>query len=222
MNLLLRRDRVIVSPIPGTTRDAVEEMISIRGIPIRLVDTAGIGKTKNSLEHEGIARSRKYLDLADIAIVVLDYSTRLSAEDLAIMKMVEGKKKIFVVNKSDLRKRIDLNRVKRLLGGEKIVTVSVEKRRKIDALEGAIAGLIWQGGFDNCETAVVSNARHKALIDNALESMISAKDSMKTGGREELAAIDLRDASKGLGLIVGKAVSEDVLERIFEQFCVGK
>ncbi len=222
MNLLLKRDRVIVSPIPGTTRDAVEEMINLKGIPVRLVDTAGIAETKDFLEREGIARSKKYLDRADIVIVMFDSSARLDGADRAIIEMVKSKKKVVVINKCDLSGKIDIKKVKEIFRGDKVVEISVEKKINIGLLEKAIAGAVWQGGFDRKESAVVSSARHKALLDKALGDMLSVKKALAEDMSAELAAIDLKEAINILGLIVGKTVSGDILDRVFERFCIGK
>lgn len=224
MNLLLKRDRVIVSPIPGTTRDAVEEMINLKGIPIRLVDTAGISDTKDILEREGVAKSRSYLALADVVLIMLDLSAKLDAADLAIIKLLDGKKKIVVLNKCDLRKKLDLKRVKALFPGkgDKVIAISVEKKKNIASLEKAIADAVWSGGFIQGEGAIVSNARHKELLDKALACMLSVKKELAEGESPEIVSIDLREALHHLGLITGRSVSDDILERIFEQFCIGK
>ena len=222
MNMLLKRDRVIVSPIPGTTRDAVEEIINLKGIPVRLVDTAGIATTKDVLEKEGIERSKKYLQLADIAIIILDNSTKLDGEDLKIAKLVGDKKKIVVINKSDLKKELDMKRVKAIFKNDIIIEVSVQKKKNIELLETAISGIIWHGSFSQGEAALVSNIRHKELLDKSLGNMLSVKKALSDNASPELIAIDLKEAMYSLGLIVGRSVSEDVLDRIFEQFCIGK
>ena len=221
MNILLKRDRVIVSPIPGTTRDAVEETINLKGIPVRLVDTAGIVRTIDLLERESIQRSRKYLQLADIAIVVLDNSVKLDEEDLKVAKLVGDKKKVVVINKSDLKKKLDMKRVKALFKNDRIIEISVQKKKNIELLEKAVSGIIWQGDFSQGEAALVSNIRHKELLDKSLENMLSVKKAL-LGALPELIAIDLKEAIYNLGLIVGRSISEDVLDRIFEQFCIGK
>jgi tRNA modification GTPase len=222
MNLLLKRDRVIVSPIPGTTRDAVEEIINLRGVPVRLVDTAGIIDTRDLLEREGIARSKRYLEMADIAILVIDNSVRLDDSDLSIIKLVGKKKKMVVINKCDLKSRTDRKRLKCLFAKDKIVEVSVSRRSNIEALENGIAQLVWSGGFEQGEAALVSSARHKELLDKALANMLSVKKAFSSKAPPELASVDLREAVFNMGLITGKSVSGDVLDRIFEKFCIGK
>lgn len=222
MNLLLKRDRVIVSPIPGTTRDTVEEVISLKGVPIRLVDTAGITKARDIVEREGILRSRRYLELADIALIVLDASTGIGEEDADIIGSVGDKKKIVILNKCDLPGKINEKRLKGMFKDAGIVRMSVTEKRGIENLERTILDTVWGGKFTQGEGAVVSNARHKELLDKAYGSMLSVKRALKKKAEAELIAIDLKEAIFDLGLIVGRSVSDDVLDRIFEQFCIGK
>lgn len=222
MNLLLKRDRVIVSPIPGTTRDTVEEMISLKGIPIRLVDTAGMGMPKDALEKEGMMRSKKTAKLADIALVMLDNSSELDRMDAEILKMTERKKRIIIINKSDLKRRMDMKKLKALAKDSSIIEISVEKRKNIDLLESSIAGLIWKGGFEQNEGAVVSSLRHKELLDKSLDHMLSVERGIARGLSPELIAVDLKEAAFNVGSITGRSVSDDILERIFERFCIGK
>jgi tRNA modification GTPase len=222
MNLLLKRDRVIVTPIPGTTRDAVEEMINLKGIPIRLVDTAGIADTKDVIEKEGMRRSKNYLDRSDVALLVLDGSTELDREDLDIIKLVEKKKKVVIINKTDLSPAISAKDVKAYFKDEHIIEISVEKRKNIDVLEKAIVDLVWSGRVHDKEHAIVANTRHKALIEKAYNNMGAVKKAMDKGSWPELVSIDLKEAVFNLGLVVGKSVSDDILNKIFEQFCIGK
>lgn len=222
MNLLLKRDRVIVSPVPGTTRDAIEETINIRGIPIRIVDTAGIGRTKDLLGREGVRRSKKYLELADIVLLMLDASSEIQATDREIIKLIGNKKKIIVVNKIDLKKKINIKDVRRLFKREMIVEISIKTKKNIKRLEKSVSDTVWKGKFNQAEGAIVSNARHKELLDRALENMLSVKKALKGGLSGELLTIDLKEAVFNLGLLIGKSVSDDILNRIFDQFCIGK
>lgn len=222
MNLLLRRDRVIVSPIPGTTRDTIEETISLKGIPIRLADTAGIIDTKDMVEREGITRSKKYLAMADLVILVLDHSAKINKADRDIIKICAGKKKIVVLNKTDLAGKIEMKAVQVLLKKEKPIKISVSKRKNIDILEDALVGAVWSGGFAQGEPAIISNARHKGLLDKALANMLSVKGGLKANEPPEVIAIDLKEAIAALGLVIGKTISDDILDRIFERFCIGK
>ena len=222
MNLLLRRDRVIVSHIPGTTRDAIEEIINIKGIPIRLVDTAGIADTDDVVETEGIKKSKKYLELSDLAIFILDGSSDIGEEDLHIKGLLKDKKRIVVLNKCDLKKKIQAPKLKKMFKDDRVIPISAKKRINIDLLEDAIADAVWAGGFKTEGGAVVSNARHKELLDKALANMLSIKKMLKGKVSVELISVDLKEAANSLGLIIGKSVSGDILDRIFERFCIGK
>lgn len=222
MNLLLKRDRVIVSPVPGTTRDVVEETISLRGIPVRLVDTAGIAKGRGRVEREGIRRSRDQASLADIALFVLDATTGITVQDRAIAKLLGAKKKLVIVNKIDAGKKLTAARAAAAFPGEKVIAVSVAAKKNIKALEDAVAGLIWGGAYSQGEGAIVSNARHKALLDKALANMVSVRRLLEEGAPADIVAVDLREAIMRLGLMTGKEVADDVLDRIFERFCIGK
>ncbi len=222
MNLLLKRDRVIVSPVPGTTRDAVEEMINLGGIPVRLVDTAGISETEDALESEGIKKSKKYLDLADMIIVMLDASANIDKADMDILRLTSGRKRVIVINKCDLKHKLDRKKVIKLSGRDKVLNVSVGKVEKIKELEKAIADMIVEGGIIRGDSAIVTNARHKELLDKALADVLSVKKHLTEPLPLELVLVDLNGALYSLGLVVGKSVSDDILERIFEKFCVGK
>jgi tRNA modification GTPase len=222
MNLLLKRDRVIVSPIPGTTRDTVEELVNIKGIPVRLVDTAGIVGTKNSVEREGVRRSKRYIDLADIVIFMVDNSAALTKADLDIIKLIKEKKKLVVINKADLPSRLNKVKLKNIFGKEKILEISVGERRNITDLEKMLADIIYKGGFSQGEPFIVSNARHKELLDMALDNMLSVKRGIASDMAPELLAVDMKEAIDNLGYIIGKSISDDILDRIFDKFCIGK
>lgn len=222
MNLLLKRDRVIVAAIPGTTRDAVEEMININGIPIRLVDTAGIGMVKDVLDKKSSDKSKHYIERSDIAVLMLDCSTNIDEEDLSLIRLLKDKKKIVVINKIDLGARINKNDVKKLTGDDIIIEISIEKRKNIEALERSILGTVWSGKFVQGEGSIVTNARHKELLDKALDNMLSVDKLVGENSHADLIAVDLKEAIFNLGLIVGRSVSDEVLGRIFENFCIGK
>ena len=223
MNLLLKRDRVIVAPIPGTTRDAVEEMISLNGVPVKLVDTAGIGEVKDVLYKESSDRSRRYIERSDIILLILDASSPINEEDLHIIRLVEGKKKIVIINKIDLSAYpAPKKRLTPLFKGDAVVEVSVEKKINIDLLERSILDIVWSGKFTQGEGSIVTNARHKELLDKAFNNMLSVSKAVKDAMHPELIAVDLKEAIFNLGLIVGRSASDDILDKIFENFCIGK
>lgn len=220
MNLLLKRDRVIVAPIPGTTRDAVEETINLKGVPIRLVDTAGIGEVNDVLYKESSDRSKGYIERSDIILLMLDASSPVTEEDISLIRMVEGRKKITIINKIDIDSGTDIK--KRLVPDQVVVEISVETKKNIDILEKAILDMVWSGKFTQSEGSIITNARHKELLDKAFANMLSVSKAIESSSHAELIAVDLKEAIFNLGLIIGKSVSEDVLDRIFENFCIGK
>ena len=222
MNLLLKRDRVIVAPVPGTTRDAVEETISLSGIPVRLVDTAGIGEVKDILYKESSDRSKRYIERSDIALFMLDASTPIDEEDLSLIRLLEDKKKVVIVNKIDLGKKIDRRNLNSIFKKDNIIEVSVEMRKNIELLEESVLDTIWSGKFVQGESTIVTNARHKELLDKALNNMLSVSKLIEKCSHAELIAVDLKEAVFNLGLVIGRSVSDDVLDRIFENFCIGK
>ena len=223
MNLLLKRDRVIVAPTPGTTRDAVEEMISLNGVPIRLVDTAGIGEVDDVLYKESAGKSKCYIEKADIVLLMLDASTKINEEDLEIIRLVEGRKKLIIINKIDIGARpTPKKRLIPLFKDDAIVEVSVDKKKNIGLLEKSILDIVWSGKFIQGEGAIVTNARHKELLDKAFNNMLSVSKAVKDSIHPELIAVDLKEAIFNLGLIVGRSASDDILDKIFDNFCIGK
>lgn len=222
MNLLLKRDRVIVSPVPGTTRDAVEEVINIKGVPVRLVDTAGMGEIKDHLDSEAARHSRRYLELADIVILMLDASVGMDDSDLDILRLVKAKKKILAINKIDAGRKITKKELQNEFRNGEIVEISVKEKKGLDILEKRIHDMVWSGSINQGESAIVSNARHKELLDKSLENMLSVKKAIRQSASPETIAIDLKEALYNMGVITGRSVSDDILDRIFEQFCIGK
>ncbi|MFH1791441.1 MAG: tRNA uridine-5-carboxymethylaminomethyl(34) synthesis GTPase MnmE [Candidatus Omnitrophota bacterium] len=222
MNTLLGRNRAIVTSVPGTTRDAIEEWASIKGIAVRLVDTAGIMKSRNIVEKKGIEKARHYLKTADMVILMLDMSRRLDKRDLEVIKRVPRGRTVAVANKSDLRHRLSVGRAKKLLNNADILVISVTKKKNIDKLEDTIAGRIWSGKVIQPEPFFLNNVRHKKAIIKALRDVKSAAAVLYKELPPELAAADLKSAVSSLGLITGESVDIDILDRIFEKFCVGK
>ncbi len=222
MNALLKQRRVIVSHIPGTTRDAIEEMINIDGVPLRLVDTAGIIESDDIVIKEGVERSRLHLNSSDLVLLVLDASKPLTDEDRKLMKEAMGKNTIVVLNKIDLPGRLNKRDIKALLPDKTIVEVSAKDNKNLGELEHAISKMIWGGRVSSDYTALVTSARHKALLVGANEALERASDNLKKNVYPELITIDMREATTALGAITGETIEDDMLDRIFSNFCIGK
>lgn len=222
LNALLRQNRAIVTPIPGTTRDVIEEVVNIKGIPLKMVDTAGIIETSDLIAKEGISRSRLYLKRADLVLLVLDGSESISGGDGVMVEEVEKEKTMVVVNKIDLPQRIDLGQVRELLPERKVVCVSATQGTGLSSLEEAIVEMIWQGEAVASDGALITNIRHRDAMRRAFAATQKVVRSIEKGLSSELIAIDLKKAIDCLREISGETVTEDVLDKIFSEFCIGK
>jgi len=221
LNMLLRRNRAIVTHVPGTTRDAIEESVSIKGIPVRVVDTAGILKSKNIVEKKSVEKTKEYIKKADVAIFLLDLSRTFDEKDHAISRLLNMKKTIVAANKSDLKEKLNLEKVENNFN-IKIHKISILKKKNVNIVENALSDIIWSGKIAHPEASFLANIRHKKELEEALKNLTSAEASLKKNNSLELAAIDIREAIFHLGLIIGKSVDIDILDRIFENFCIGK
>jgi tRNA modification GTPase len=228
LNALLQTDRAIVTPIPGTTRDVLEEVLNIRGIPVRLVDTAGLRDTDDPVEQEGVRRSRQAMAQADLLVVMLDGSTGLTEEDRALLRQGSDKKRVVVVNKTDLPPRIDAAELDQLAGREagqpasRIVRISVKTGAGLDELRDAMRTLLVRADFEPGDAAVITRLRHQTSLLRAREALAAAVESVRSRLSGEFVAMDLRAAIEALGEITGAVTTEDLLDRIFRDFCIGK
>ena len=224
LNRLLGEKRAIVTPVPGTTRDFIEEMINIGGIPVRLTDTAGIRNPENLIEEEGIRLVREKLAAADMVIVVLDGSEALASDDIKLIEENLTKKLLPVVNKTDLPRVLDDKDLKRLLPGEvpPPLEISAKFGDGIPELKDSIRSLVLSGPVDHAPDYIVTNIRHKTAIEKTSTLLIKAKDTILEGLSPEFAAFDVREALDCLDEITGKTLNEEVLDRIFSTFCIGK
>ncbi|OGW82933.1 MAG: tRNA uridine-5-carboxymethylaminomethyl(34) synthesis GTPase MnmE [Omnitrophica bacterium RIFCSPHIGHO2_02_FULL_51_18] len=222
MNELARTHRVIVTPYPGTTRDVVEEEIQIRGIPIRLVDTAGIQETSHPIEKEGIDRTKHAVWEADLVLPVLDGSQPFDGEDRKLLSLIGNKAKIIAVNKSDLPKKLDDSRLTQEFPGVRFVCCSCVQKDGLKQLEEEIFRFINHGQAQMSETPLVNSVRQRDLLSKVFQNIEDAKSACHSNASPELVAVDIRLALDHLGALVGEVVTEDVLEALFSQFCIGK
>jgi tRNA modification GTPase len=223
LNALLRGNRAIVTSIPGTTRDTLEETANISGIPLVLVDTAGIrDQVTDEVERIGVDRSRSALKQADIAIMVVDSSAPLEDSDWDIQAVVGKKPALLIINKTDLPAQLDQAALAEFLPAAPRVPLSALTTQGLEHLEQALVDLVLGGGVTVAETPLVSNPRHKALLQQALEHTRAAITAQEAGLSADLVSIDVREATETLGQITGETVTEDLLETIFSKFCIGK
>lgn len=218
MNALLRTNRVIVTPIPGTTRDAIEEAVNLRGVPLRLIDTAGLRNSMDIVERQGVERTRHWIDRADLVLLVLDTSESLQPEDWEGLAAVAGKKTVLILNKIDLPARWEPHV---LPPASAVVRVSALQGMGLEELEETLFHLVWHGAVQAGDV-IVTNVRHKRALGQARESIERVLETLAQNYSEELVAVDLRAALHQLGEIVGVTLTEDVIRQIFETFCIGK
>jgi len=221
LNTLLKQERSIVTSIPGTTRDTIEEVIDIKGIPIRIVDTAGIIEPKDLVEKKAIQRSKKCIDLADLVILLFDGSQRLTQEDNLLINRLKEKTILAVINKIDLKQKVERNKILKKFQG--FIEISAKKFKNINLLEDAIAKLIYNGKVSTpAEPILASNLRHIEAIKKAQGFIKQAANSSDKGFSLEFIAQDIKDALLYLDGILGRRFSEDLLDKIFSEFCIGK
>jgi tRNA modification GTPase len=223
LNALLRGERAIVTPIPGTTRDTLEETVNVQGVPLVLVDTAGIrAEIGDEVERLGVERSRAALARAELALWVVDGSQPLTGADRDIAALVGDKPALVVVNKCDLPARPGEGGEAAWLPDAPRLSVSALTGQGIEALEEAIVEMVLGGQVTAADTPLVSNPRHQASLERALEHVQAAEEAQRGGVSPDLAAIDVREAVDALGEITGETAGEDLLEAIFSKFCIGK
>ena len=221
LNAILKEDRAIVTEYEGTTRDTIEEFVNINGIPLKLVDTAGIRNTENEIEKIGIEKSIKYAKEADLTILIIDVSKKLEQEDLEILKIVNSKKTIIILNKMDLNQEISENTAE-LSNFQNIVKISALKREGIEDLYKKINDLFNLNQINIDTDIVITNERHKKQIQSAINNLNKAKESLNLNMPIDIVAISLKNVLENLGEITGEEASEEIINEIFSRFCLGK
>ncbi|WP_439020999.1 tRNA uridine-5-carboxymethylaminomethyl(34) synthesis GTPase MnmE [Bacillus thuringiensis] len=222
LNSLVQEKKAIVTDIAGTTRDVIEEYVNVRGVPLKLIDTAGIRETEDVVERIGVERSKEMMSQADLVLVVVNYSEALTSEDEDLFRAVQGKDFIVIVNKTDLPQAIDMERVTELSAGNRVITTSLIEEQGIDELEKAIAELFFEGTIDSADMTYVSNARHIGLLTQAGKTIGDAIEAIENGVPIDMVQIDLTRTWEILGEITGDTVHESLIDQLFSQFCLGK
>jgi tRNA modification GTPase len=218
LNALLREKRAIVTDIAGTTRDIIEEYINLDGIPVKIIDTAGIRETEDVVERIGVERSKEKLQEADLVLLVLDYSRELDAEDKEIIESIGNKKTIIVLNKIDLEAKLNSDIIDEF---KNIIKISAKEEIGLSDLKFMIKNLFFSGEI-NTESLIISNSRHKQALYRALENAENALIRVKNNEYLDLISIYVTSALRALGEITGNELEEDLVNKIFSDFCVGK
>jgi tRNA modification GTPase len=220
LNLLLRKERAIVTDLPGTTRDTIEDYLNINGLPIRIMDTAGIRNSEELVEKEGIRRSLNAINNADFIVALMDGSEPLKEDDFQLMELIKGKKAVFVINKSDLPAKVSLETIAEK--GREYLCLSALSGEGIEALKSLIFHSNLRNWNEEREGVVVTNIRHKTALDKASSSLGMAIGLLSSDQPLEFFSIELRDTLDSLGEITGMVTTEDILDKIFSTFCIGK
>ncbi|ASI36831.1 MULTISPECIES: tRNA uridine-5-carboxymethylaminomethyl(34) synthesis GTPase MnmE [unclassified Exiguobacterium] len=222
LNTLVQEAKAIVTDIAGTTRDTIEEYVNVRGVPLKLIDTAGIRETEDIVERMGVEKSRQALNSADLILLVLNGNDELTQEDILLFEAIRDMNAIIIVNKSDLAQQIDLTRVEELAAGRPVVTTSLLEEAGVNDLEAAIAALFFEQGVESQDMTYVSNARHIQLIKQASQMIEDALGAAEAAMPIDMVQIDLRRAWDTLGEINGDTAQDSLLDKLFSQFCLGK
>ena len=221
LNSLLKEERAIVTHIPGTTRDVIEEIINIKGIPLVLTDTAGIRKTEDIVENIGVEKSKKFIENADLVLLVLDASRELESEDREVIEEIQNhnKKTIVLLNKIDLERKIELDE----FGLENILEISARDNIGIEDMEERIYSYIVEENVeDSSEKLIITNIRHKTALEKTKDAIRNIFETIDAGMPMDLISVDLKEALDSLSEITGEISSEDILDHVFGNFCVGK
>lgn len=222
LNWLLEEDRAIVTDIPGTTRDTVEEYLNIGGIPVKIVDTAGIRETEDTAERIGVEKSRAYADTADLVIFMLDASRPLEEEDKEILSFIRGKKAVVLLNKTDLEQRLPLAELETLIPGKQILPISVKRNEGFEQLMDTLKEMFLEGDGASCQSGLFINTRHKDALLRAKTALEHCMETIQDRMPEDFISMDLQDANLALGEITGDTSDEEIIDRIFTKFCLGK
>ncbi|WP_172188180.1 tRNA uridine-5-carboxymethylaminomethyl(34) synthesis GTPase MnmE [Lentilactobacillus kribbianus] len=223
LNHLIHEDKAIVTDVPGTTRDVLEEYVNVRGVPLKLIDTAGIRDTEDKVEKIGVDRSKKAIDSSDLVLLVLNVSEPLTDEDRTLINLTAAKQRIVVLNKTDLTPKIDLVELRQLVGTSPIISTSAIQASGLEDLEEIIAHMFFNEGIENSQNdVVVTNARHIGLLNQANQSLKAVVDGLESGLPVDLVQIDMTHCWDLLGEITGDSYQDELLDQLFSQFCLGK
>lgn len=223
LNALLHEDKAIVTNVAGTTRDVIEEYVNVNGVPLKLIDTAGIRDTADTVEKIGVERSRQALDAADLVLLLIDNSAPLTAEDEQLLAATKDKQRIVILNKTDLSSQLDLNHLKELVGDSALIETSIVKHAGMDQLGKQISHMFFDQGIESSQNNVmVTNARHIGLLHQANDALNDVLKGIADGMPVDLVQIDMTRCWDLLGEITGDSYQDELLDQLFSQFCLGK
>lgn len=223
LNALLHEDKAIVTEVAGTTRDVIEEYVNVAGVPLKLIDTAGIRHTDDTVEKIGVERSKQAIETADLILLLIDSSRPLTEEDRALIEATAQKPRMVIFNKTDLPAQVDLAELTELVNGDPVIQTSILEHAGMQELGQAIAHRFFNEGIEsNRDAVMVTNARHIGLLHQAVDSLNAVLEGIEAGMPVDLVQIDMTDAWNTLGEITGQTYQDELLDQLFSQFCLGK
>lgn len=222
LNAFARTEKAIVTDIAGTTRDVIEEFVNVKGVPLKLVDTAGIRDTEDIVEQIGVTRSKKAIDEAELVLLVFDQSETLTDADFEMMRLTEGKERIIILNKMDLEQKLNVDQLLDKVDPKSIISVSVFENNGIEEVEKAIMDLFFAGKTGEKDATYISNIRHISLLEQAIDALDEVINGIEFGMPVDLVQIDLTRAWDCLGEVTGESVQDELITQLFSQFCLGK
>ncbi len=222
LNALLKENRAIVTDVPGTTRDTIEEYLDLGGVSLKITDTAGIRETQDLVESIGVNKSIELIDDADLIIAIFDVSREFDEEDEKIMSLIRDRKSIILLNKHDLGARADKKDLLERFDQVKVIDMSIKDRKGIEELEESIMDMFFDGEINITDDTIITNLRHKHILEQAYDSLKESIEDVRNGYPLDAIEIDLRNAYTLLGEITGETIEDDVLDKIFKDFCIGK
>ncbi|MCG8482057.1 MAG: tRNA uridine-5-carboxymethylaminomethyl(34) synthesis GTPase MnmE [Clostridia bacterium] len=222
LNALLNESRAIVTDVPGTTRDIIEEMINIDGIPLKIVDTAGIRETSDAVEKIGVEKTKEFFNAGDLIIFIINASEPLSQDDDDILQLLQNKKSIILINKVDLPEKINLEKIEKIVPGKKIIKTSIKQGTGIAELKEHIREMVFSGNIKQENSLMITNIRHKDLLEKSKNFLLDAVKMIEAKEALDFVEVDLRNAWEDMGEIIGETISEDIMNEIFSRFCLGK
>jgi tRNA modification GTPase len=222
LNQLVHESKAIVTNVPGTTRDVIEEYVNVRGVPLKLVDTAGIRDTEDIVEKIGVSRSKELLKSAELVVLLINGNEKLTDEDRTLFTLIGDTPAIILINKADLPLEVSVNEVEQLAGSNPVLRTSMIDEKGLDELEQAIASLFFSNNVSSNEEAYVSNTRHIALLKQAQSAITDAIEGAEQGMPVDMTQIDIKRTWDLLGEIVGDTVSDSLINELFSKFCLGK
>ncbi len=222
LNTLLRESRAIVTEIPGTTRDVIEEQLNIKGIPLKLIDTAGIRETDDIVEKIGVQKTKEFFNRADLVILMLDASRELTEEDIEIIDLIQNKKSMVIINKTDLPGQLDIDKITDLIGTKRMIKASLLEGQGLEEIETCLEEMVYQGQVRAKDHLMVTNIRHKNALERAINSLREGIQAINQKLPMDFIEVDYKNTWDYLGEITGDTVGEDLIDHIFKNFCIGK